>query len=681
MATYETPGTYIERADRAQSGIARLRTDIAGFVGIAERGPARRAVAIDSWKQFVAVFGGLFANGYLAYVVKAFFQNGGRRCWIVRVEGAAASIAGAPLPDSAGAPVWRLEAESSGAWGNALGIRLVEVRRVARRALRLTPDHAELDAVAGFVRAGTVELVQDQGSAVVRETRVLSAVDPSLGRIAWNSPEPGLRLPSDGPLAVIDPVRPARIESIAYQLQVTLEGRPLRVYDDLAPHPDHPRYGPKIVEGAGSLFAAWASDDRLAAPGGGTTAELVAFGKRRRGGGQPEPVRLLELRDDPRGVATRIATPGAWTFLVGGADGLSSLTADDFIGGELGSDDSDLAILANRRGIAALGEIDEIALVAVPDIHVQPRIVDTVPPPRCVPDPCLPVPEAALPAVPRPVAHGDLPPRFSDDAVARVMGALVAHCELRRDRVALIDPPMAAATNERLGVGAIRDFRRLFDSTYAALYFPWIEVHEELANARQPGIAIPPSGHVAGLIAATDLRIGPHKAPANAPLLMAERTTFRIDEATHGLLNVEGINAIRAVPGRDLRVAGARMVSSDPDFRYLNVRRLLLMIERSLEAALQWAVFEGNDWLTRAKLALTVDSFLRELWGRGALMGASPAEGYFVRCDEGNNPAEARARGELLLEIGVAASIPFEFVVLRIGRAGDGFEISESEAA
>ena len=109
-------------------------------------------------------------------------------------------------------------------------------------------------------------------------------------------------------------------------------------------------------------------------------------------------------------------------------------------------------------------------------------------------------------------------------------------------------------------------------------------------------------------------------------------------------------------------------------------RRLLLMIERSLESAIQWAVFEGNDWLARAKLALTVDSFLRELWSRGALMGASPQEAFFVRCDDTNNPSDARARGELLLEIGVAASVPFEFVVLRLGRSANGLEITEADA-
>ena len=680
MTTYDTPGAYIERADRAQGGITRLRTDIAAFVGIAEKGPARRAVAVDSWKQFTALFGDVFANGYLAYVVKAFFENGGRRCWIVRVEGEAAAIARRVLAaaDAAASPVWALEANSSGAWGNALTGRLVEVRRSVRRAARATRDWAEVDSIAGFERATTVELIQDTGAGIVRELKILSAVDALRGRLIWNAPG-AAPLSSDAPLAAVDPVLPFRIETIACQLQVASAGRPLRVYDNLAPAPDHPRYGPKIANGVAGLFAPTASNPRLREAGLGTTAELVAFGKRSRTGALAEPVRLIELRAAPRAVPVRLAEIAAGSALTGGVDGLSSLTADDFIGADMTLDDSDAMLLASRRGLAALSEIDEVSVVAVPDIHIQPRIVDVVPPPRCEPDPCLPV-ATPIAAVPPPVVHDDLPPRFSGAAVARVMGALVQHCETRGDRLALIDPPFEASTRDRLGVAAVRDFRRLFDSTYAALYFPWIEMTEQLPQARSPVIAVPPSGHVAGQMAATDLRIGVHKAPANVPLLAAERATFVVDEATHGLLNSDGVNVIRALPGRGLRVCGARLVSSDLDFRFVNVRRLLLMIERSLESAIQWAVFEGNDWLTRAKLALTVDSFLRELWSRGALMGASPQEAFFVRCDDTNNPSDARARGELLLEIGVAASVPFEFVVLRLGRSANGLEITEADA-
>ena len=210
MATYDTPGAYIEREDRAQGGISRLRTDIAAFVGIAKRGPSRRAVAIDSWKQFTAVFGGLFEHGYLGYVVKAFFENGGRRCWVVRVEGEAAQIASAVLraDDAANTPVWSVQANSSGAWGNGLSVRLLEIRRFARRSIKATVDWSQTDSIAGFNRAGTVELIQESGGIVRREQRVLSAVDASRSRLIWNNSDGALRLASDAPLAAIDPVLP-----------------------------------------------------------------------------------------------------------------------------------------------------------------------------------------------------------------------------------------------------------------------------------------------------------------------------------------------------------------------------------------------------------------------------------------------------------------------------------------
>jgi phage tail sheath protein FI len=381
----------------------------------------------------------------------------------------------------------------------------------------------------------------------------------------------------------------------------------------------------------------------------------------------------------PEAAADRLGDVFAAAALQGGYDGLGALTVDDFLGEESAADDSDTAILNQRLGLAALGEVDEISLVAVPDIHIQPRVPVFVPPPACVPDPCLPSPP--LNAAPVILASEDVAPVFSGSDVERVAAALVDHCERHADRLALLDPPFTSATRDRLGLAAIRAFRSQFDSTFAALYFPWVEVLDPLPGARTPTLAIPPSGHVAGQIAATDLRIGVHKAPANVPLEMAERPTFVLDETAHGILNTDGINCIRAVPGRGLRIAGARLVSSRTELRFVNVRRLLLMIERALTAQLQWAVFEGNDWRTWTRLRLLIDGFLRDLWGRGALVGSTAEEAYFICCDASNNPPDARARGELYIDIGVAATVPFEFVVLRIGRSAGSLELTEPDPA
>jgi phage tail sheath protein FI len=271
-----------------------------------------------------------------------------------------------------------------------------------------------------------------------------------------------------------------------------------------------------------------------------------------------------------------------------------------------------------------------------------------------------------------------MPPRFDEDAVFRVQAALVGHCETLRDRVAIIDAPYDTARDPRLGLAGIRAWRRRFDSSYGALYFPWVAVSDPLRTGGAPTRPIPPSGHVAGFIAQTDCQIGVHKAPANGPLSWVQDVTVAVDEASHGVLNHSHVNTIRAFAARGLRIFGARTLSSDSDWRYLNVRRLLLMIEEAVTLAIQWAVFEPNDVSTRSKLHLSLTAFLVELWRRGMLAGATPPAAFFVRCDDENNPPDARANGRLLAEVGVAAVKPFEFVVLRVGRVDNQFEVAEA---
>jgi phage tail sheath protein FI len=185
---------------------------------------------------------------------------------------------------------------------------------------------------------------------------------------------------------------------------------------------------------------------------------------------------------------------------------------------------------------------------------------------------------------------------------------------------------------------------------------------------------------VAGAFAGSDQLVGVHKAPANSALTWVQDVAMAIDATLHGELNDAGINAIRTLPGRGVRILGARMLSSDPDWRFLNVRRLFIMIRRALRLACRWAVFEPNSPVTRAKLHLSLTSFLVALWQRGALVGKSPQEAFFVKCAD-NNPPETRDRGELIAEVGVAPSVPFEFVVVRISREDNQFHLTELEAA
>jgi phage tail sheath protein FI len=271
----------------------------------------------------------------------------------------------------------------------------------------------------------------------------------------------------------------------------------------------------------------------------------------------------------------------------------------------------------------------------------------------------------------------ETPPLFSDDDVFQMQSALVQLCEERRDRFAVLDPPASTVMDGARGLSLLEAWRARFDTKYAALYYPWLRVVDPLGVAlTRP---IPPSGHVAGQYAQTDRETGVHRAPANRELTWVQDVLVSVDDARHGELNLLGVNVVRSEPGRGLRIQGARTLSSDPDWRYVNVRRLLVMVMKAIDVATQWAVFEPNDDATRMTIGQALGEFLTTLWRRGALTGDSPESAFAVRCDDVNNPPEARANGQLLADVALAPSQPFEFVVLRVRREGNAFEIAEGQ--
>lgn len=195
----------------------------------------------------------------------------------------------------------------------------------------------------------------------------------------------------------------------------------------------------------------------------------------------------------------------------------------------------------------------------------------------------------------------------------------------------------------------------------AALYIPWIKVQDT-----PDADFVPPSGHVAGVYSRTDQRIGVHKAPANEILSGVFDLELRVGAALQENLNPKGINCVRAFPGRGVRVWGARTLSADPAWTFVNVRRLLLTVKRWLDQAMAGVVFEPNDPKLWIRIRREVSAFLRDLFQKGALRGTSPDQAFFVKCDAENNPAEVRAAGQVVTEIGLAAQAPSEFIVARI---------------
>ena len=214
-----------------------------------------------------------------------------------------------------------------------------------------------------------------------------------------------------------------------------------------------------------------------------------------------------------------------------------------------------------------------------------------------------------------------------------------------------------------------------YDTKYGAVYYPWLQVANPAGNGES--LLVPPCGYMAGVYARSDTERGVHKAPANEVVRGAIGVEKQITKSEQDILNPIGINCIRAFPGRGIRVWGARTLSSDPAWRYINVRRLFNFVEKSIQLGTQWVVFEPNDMDLWARIRRDINAFLTMVWRSGALFGATPSQAFYVKCDEETNPPEARDLGQVVIEIGIAPVKPAEFVIFRISQWASGGETAE----
>ena len=235
--------------------------------------------------------------------------------------------------------------------------------------------------------------------------------------------------------------------------------------------------------------------------------------------------------------------------------------------------------------------------------------------------------------------------------------ALVSHCENMGERFAVLQAEQSP--------GPIADMEPPVDSTYAAYYYPWIKIAHPETGVET---LVPPGGHIVGVYARSDNDVGVHKAPANEVIRGAQELQVTITKGEQDILNPKGVNCIRSFPGRGIRIWGARTTSSDPSWKYINVRRLFLFIEQSIDDGTQWVVFEPNDQDLWARVSQTVENFLTTVWRNGALMGADASEAFFVRCDRSTMTQDDIDNGRLIVEIGIAPVKPAEFVIFRIGQ-------------
>lgn len=288
----------------------------------------------------------------------------------------------------------------------------------------------------------------------------------------------------------------------------------------------------------------------------------------------------------------------------GGSNGsVSSVSAADFIGEDRGA--------GKRTGIQSFVDNDVVSIIAVPGI-TDPNVQLT----------------------------------------------LVAHCENLASRFAVLDIPKDAKK-----VQDVTAHRDMFDSDYAAMYHPWLEVYDPLDKKN---IAIPPSGAMMGIYARSDNTRGVHKAPANEVVRACVGLDCQFNKGEQDILNPKGINLIRSFPGQGIRVWGARTISSNPSWKYINVRRLFIFIEESIKANTSWAVFEPNDTALWVRVQRTISVFLTNLWRNGSLTGSSPEEAFFVNIGRDTMSQDDIDNGRLICVIGVAPVKPAEFVIFRI---------------
>lgn len=280
-----------------------------------------------------------------------------------------------------------------------------------------------------------------------------------------------------------------------------------------------------------------------------------------------------------------------------------------------------------RTGIEGLEALDDVTMVSVPDLMT-------------------PMPGQKL----------DL------ETVKAVQTLIIGHCERMGDRVAILDAPPdmnpQQVNNWRMNTAG-------YDSSYATLYYPWIKIMDPVTNSPK---LVPPSGHMAGIWARSDNTRGVHKAPANEVVRGATGLAYNTTKGEHDVLNPNGVNVIRVFPGMGIRVWGARTLSSNPSWRYLNVRRLFNYVEKSIERGTQWIVFEPNEPTLWAQIVRDVGSFLTTVWAQGALFGTNPDQAFYVKCDSELNPPATRDLGQLFIEIGLSPVKPAEFVIFRISQ-------------
>jgi hypothetical protein len=711
MPEYLSPGVYIEEQDAGPEPIEGVSTSVTGFVGVAQRGPldADPPVLVTSFAEYQRIFGGYFnpvftgsvtigdTYNLLPHAVAGFYNNGGQLLYIKRVASAAtvpATASAGNLENNAAAPVLVTRLTSTAATGQ-MQVQLASTRGIQNGTqLTLTQIKNGVTTTSGAI---TVASYNDQ-SKVATLSAALPAPSPATvppfvnydwqyttvaltlnavfkpaantSEFALQAANPGswgntAQATGSGPVVQITPSSRTQSQingisnagAITNNLLLLNSGSNFYSGAIVEINTSTLKFYGKVLTVLGSSLQMTAAlgagevtavNNDLAAPLP-VTARTCEFDINASYNGVGESFRGLTLDNTtPYYYATAIingsnllgvpasppsdqtsidpstmpvAPDGLNVLLAGGSDGDYPLPSD-FAGNDNGP--------GNRTGIAALIDAQEISIIAAPGITDQTTQM-----------------------------------------------ALITQCETLLYRFAILDPA-PTSTGGAPGLADIQNQRNLYDTHYAAIYYPRVVVSDPLSG--NP-LTISPSGHMAGIYAQTDVSRGVWKAPANVVVNGILSLETKLSKGDQDILNPEpvNINALRdfTAQGRGLRVYGARCITSDSEWKYINVRRLFIFLEASLDQGTQWAVFEPNDQRLWNRLIQSVSSFLTTIWQQGGLMGAKAEQAFFVKCGYDTMSADDIENGRLIMLVGIAPVFPAEFVIIRIGQWAGGSAVQE----
>lgn len=617
MPEYLAPGVTVEETSFRQKTIEGVSTSTTAYVGPTRFGPqSGEPTLLTSFSEFERIYGGLdqlqfngedSSHNYLAHAVRCYFEEGGKRLYVARVVSQTIGRASTDVGDSP--PVMTLRARHPGDAGNftvTLIFKLGENKLGETPRDPTRPLSTDRVPVLRGLRDGDIVLARSGSPAGELE---LFQVEDSIsgGR---NTHRLVSAVP-ESPEQPLELVQFATVHPLTVSVITSALGRFASElsWEDLNFRNEH-------SQSFFSVFRAEPSDlpTQLYAPMEAVVdpndrleavTDLLSLDSLANSTGASPQLTILEGLNEPDSTDTARSVR---ITLTGGTDG-NRVAATDYEG------DEDHP----KTGLRALEDLEEISIIAAPGS-----------------------------------SHS-----AGTDTGVDVWRLLISHCERMRYRVAVLD-----SQNAQL-IAQVRAHRSTIDTTRAGLYYPWVQIADPVTER---DIYLPPSGFVTGIFARNDIERGVHKAPANEVLRLAKSLQININKSQQEVLNPDGVNVIRFFEGRGFRLWGARTTTSDPEWKYMNVRRYFAYLERSIEKGTQWAVFENNGRTLWSNVRSTIEDFLFNEWKEDHLAGATPEEAFFVRCDRSTMTQNHIDNGRMICLIGVAPLRPAEFVIFRIGQ-------------